>query len=154
MLAAEGTGVAGDAPLVRLKTLPFDVASVLVRHDELPFGPGLPDDGCAAGGQVAREGPATCSIGAQLAHRGACALSEAGIPTAPVCSKYEEWPRGRVLFDRAARRLVIRADRPEFLCLIADRSRIAASGAAILSDDHYQSVRHVPVSSTRGGAIP
>ena len=30
----------------------------------------------------------------RLAHRGARALREAGIPTAPIWSEYEEWPRG------------------------------------------------------------
>src|SRR5713226_2338208 len=58
----------------------------------------------------------------RLSRRGATALRAAQIPTAPVWSEYEEWPRGRVLYDCAARRFVIRADRqlhqPEFLRLI------------------------------------
>jgi len=85
----------------------------------------------------------------RLARRGTRALRADGIPTAPVWSEYEEWPRGRVLFDCAARRFVIRADkqlhRPEFVHLIADRFRITAADAAVLSDDHYRSVRSVPV---------
>jgi hypothetical protein len=84
-----------------------------------------------------------------LARRGAQALSEAGIPTAPVWSEYDEWPRGRVLYDPAARRFVILADmqlhRPEFVRLIADHFCIEALAANVLSDDHYQSVRRVPV---------
>jgi hypothetical protein len=40
-----------------------------------------------------------------LGRRGARALREAGLPTA-----HEEWPRGRVLYDRVAQRFVIRAD--------------------------------------------
>jgi len=46
-----------------------------------------------------------------LAQRGTQRLRAAGIPTAPVWSEYEEWPRGRVLYDCAARRFVMRADR-------------------------------------------
>jgi hypothetical protein len=83
-----------------------------------------------------------------LARRGARALREAGMPTAPVWSEYEEWPRGRVLYDRTARRFVIRADRqlhrPEFIQLIADRYGIDVAGAMVLPDDHYRSVRSIP----------
>ena len=85
----------------------------------------------------------------ELARRGARALRAAGIPTAPVWSEYEEWPRGRVLYDSVARRFVIRADsqlhRPEFIRLIAERFGIDANGATILPDDHYRSVRRVPL---------
>ncbi len=83
-----------------------------------------------------------------LARRGARALREAGIPTPPVWSEYEEWPRGRVLYDRTAQRFVIRADRqlhrPAFVRLIANHFGIAAESAIILPDDHYRSVRRVP----------
>jgi hypothetical protein len=86
----------------------------------------------------------------RLARRGARALRAAAIPTAPVWSEYEEWPRGRVLNDCVARRFVIRADRqlhrPEFIRLIADRFGIEAIGATILPDDHYRSVRRVPLA--------
>jgi len=47
----------------------------------------------------------------RLARRGARALRETGLPTAPVWSDYEEWPRGRVLIGRTAARFVVRADR-------------------------------------------
>jgi hypothetical protein len=76
----------------------------------------------------------------QLTRRGARALRQAGIPTAPVWPEYEEWPRGRVLYDRAARHFVVRADRqlhrPEFTGLIAARFHIDAAGATVLPDDH------------------
>jgi hypothetical protein len=85
----------------------------------------------------------------RLARRGARALREVGISTAPVWSEYEEWPRGRVLYDRTARRFVIRADRqlhrPEFMRRIADCFRFAVADATILPDDHYRSIRRVPV---------
>jgi hypothetical protein len=90
----------------------------------------------------------------RLARRGARALRESGVPTAPVWSEYEEWPRGRVLFDTSTRRFVIRADRqlhlPEFVHLIADRFGIAATKAAILPDDHYRSVRRLPLPAPYG----
>lgn len=80
--------------------------------------------------------------------RGARALRDAGVPTAPVWSEYEEWPRGRVLYDRAGQRFVIRADRqlhrPAFLQLIAGRFHIVVADAVVLADDHYRSVRRVP----------
>jgi len=88
-----------------------------------------------------------------LARRGASALRRAGIPSAPVWSEYEEWPRGRVLYDRTARRFVIRADRqlhgPAFVRLIAERFHIAADDALILPDEHYQSLRRVPVPASK-----
>jgi hypothetical protein len=84
----------------------------------------------------------------RLARRGAGALRAGGIPTAPDRSEYEEWPRGRVLFDRAALRFVVRADsqlhQPHFVRLIAGHFRIEATAATVLPDDHYRSVRSVP----------
>ena len=84
-----------------------------------------------------------------LTRRGARALHEARLPTAPIWSEYEEWPRGRVLYDRVARRFVIRADRqlhqPRLIRLIAEHFGIAMADATILSDDHYRSVRHLHV---------
>jgi len=87
----------------------------------------------------------------QLARSGTRALREAGIPTAPVWSEYEEWPRGRVLYDRMAKRFVIRADkqlhRPEFVRLIADRFCVGMNEVTVLSDDHYRSIRRLPIPS-------
>ena len=84
----------------------------------------------------------------ELARLGAHALSTRGIPTAPGWSEYDEWPRGRVLYDCLVQRFVIRADRqlhrPMFVRLIANHFRIAVESTAILSDDHYRSFRHVP----------
>src|SRR4051794_24175980 len=75
----------------------------------------------------------------ELARRSASALREAGIPAAPIWSEYDEWPRGRVLYDRTAQRFVIRSDRqlhrPPFVRLIAGRFRVAVESAMILPDD-------------------
>lgn len=88
----------------------------------------------------------------QLVQRGARALREAGIPTTPVWSEYEEWPRGRVLYDSTARHFVIRADRQlhqtGFVHLIADHFCIDTTTTTVMPDEHYQCVRRVPVRST------
>lgn len=85
----------------------------------------------------------------ELARRGPRFLRVAGIPTAPLWSEYEEWPRGRVLYDCAARRFIIRADpqlhRPAFVRIIADRFRFVTADASVLPDDHYRSIRRVPL---------
>lgn len=82
-----------------------------------------------------------------LARRGAAALRKAAIPTAPVWSEYEEWPRGRVLFDTKQQCFIVRADRqlhrPEFLHLIAQRFRLDMATLRVLADDHYRSVRQL-----------
>jgi hypothetical protein len=92
-------------------------------------------------------------VWSELAHRGPRLLRAAGIPTTPVWSEYEEWPRGRVLFDRPARCFVIRADRqlyqPALLRLITDHFRIAGANTRLLPDDHYRSIRPVPLPPSR-----
>ncbi|WP_159014578.1 hypothetical protein [Acidisoma sp. S159] len=89
----------------------------------------------------------------RLARRGAAALRTAGEPTAPVWSEYEEWPRGRVIFDCVARHFVIRADRqlhhPAFVRLITDHFCIEAAKATVLADDHYRSIRRVLTPEAR-----
>ena len=85
---------------------------------------------------------------ARLARRGAATLRTAGHPTAPVWSEYEEWPRGRVLYDCASWRFVIRADRQlhqlAFLRLIVSCFCINLALTNVVSDDHYCSIRQVP----------
>jgi hypothetical protein len=83
----------------------------------------------------------------------------AGMPSAPAWSEYEEWPRGRVMFDRRAGRFVVRADRQlhraPFLAMIAARFGFSAGEAVVVGDEHYRSVRVVPVPQTAlGGAMP
>ena len=108
----------------------------------------VPLDRASAYGDIMTVDTGHLEYWSDLARRGARALREAGMPTAPVWSEYEEWPRGRVLYDRVARRCVIRADRqlhrPELIQLIADRFGIEADKVAVLLDDHYQSVRSIP----------
>jgi len=84
-----------------------------------------------------------------LARRGTRALRAAGLPTSPIWSEYEEWPRGRVLYDRVERRFVIRADRqlhqPRLIRLVTGHFGLTMADATILSDDHYRSVRLLPM---------
>ena len=71
-----------------------------------------------------------------LARRKAVELRRDGIPTAPVWSEYDEWPRGRVLYDRAAQRYLIRpthTPQPEFVRLIAERFRIEGGNVTVPS---------------------
>jgi hypothetical protein len=90
-----------------------------------------------------------------LARRGPRRLRAQGFPTAPLWSEYEEWPRGRVLYDCAAQRFIIRADRqlhrPAFVRLIAERFRLVAEDASVLPDDHYRSLRRVPLPAAQLG---
>lgn len=89
----------------------------------------------------------------ELARRGAPALRTAGFPTAPVWSDYDEWPRGRVIYDCNREHFIVRADiqlhRPEFVRIIAERFRISGDCAEILRDDHYRSVRCLPTPEAR-----
>ena len=89
-----------------------------------------------------------------LAGRGGRSLSAAGISSVPIWSDYDEWPRGRVLYDGAARAFVIRADRQilgsAFLRLIVDRFYAPIKETQVFSDDHYRSVRRVPVVGCDG----
>ena len=54
---------------------------------------------------------ATSRAGRGLCRRGGGALRAAQLPTAPVWSEDDEWPRVRVLYHCAAQRSVVRADR-------------------------------------------
>ena len=47
----------------------------------------------------------------RLARMGATGLRRAGYPSAPVEGEYDEWPRGRIVFETAPGRFVIYADR-------------------------------------------
>ena len=57
--------------------------------------------------------------------------------------EYEDWPRGRIVFDRAKGRFILYADRrlllPETLDLIRKRFSIASENSIVETDQHYQS---------------
>lgn len=85
----------------------------------------------------------------ELAQRGAAGLRTAQIPPAPIWSEYDEWPRGRVMFDLAQARYVVRADRklhrPALLGLIVMAFGLGEQDYRVLPDEHYRSVRDVPL---------
>ena len=85
---------------------------------------------------------------AALARRRGSDLRAAGISSAPLWSDYDEWPRGRVLFDRTSSRFIIRADRqlrrPDRIARIARHFGFDPTSATILPDDHYRSTGRLP----------
>ena len=93
---------------------------------------------------------------AALARRSGSDLRAAGIPPAPLWSEYDEWPRGRVLFDRTSGGFVIRADRqlhrPDRVARIARHFCIESPSATILPDEHYRSTRRLPPAIDDGDA--
>jgi hypothetical protein len=56
--------------------------------------------------------------------------------------EYEDWPRGRIVFDQTKGRFILYADRklllPETLALIRKRFSIAAEDSVVETDYHYQ----------------
>ena len=93
---------------------------------------------------------------AALARRRGSDLRAVGIPSAPLWSDYDEWPRGRVLFDHTSSRFVIRADRQlhrhDRLARIARHFGFAPASAMILPDDHYHSTRRLPPAIDDGNS--
>lgn len=57
--------------------------------------------------------------------------------------EYEDWPRGRVVFDQLHARFIVYADRkllrPETIASITQRFALPADRTDIKSDSHYQS---------------
>jgi hypothetical protein len=57
--------------------------------------------------------------------------------------EYEEWPRGRIVFDRVEKHFILYADRklmlPGTIAQIQKRFAISANQAAVETDFHYQS---------------
>lgn len=83
----------------------------------------------------------------RLAALGAAELRRRGLPTAPVWSEYEEWPRGRVVHHVPSRRFVVYADRalrhPSWLGAILGRFGLPPDGFDLRGDPHYVSVRRI-----------
>ena len=81
----------------------------------------------------------------RLASRGAACLRAEGLPSAPLWSEYEEWPRGRVVFHLPTGRFTLYADkklqRRPIIGEILRRFSLPADRTDIRSDAHYVSVR-------------
>lgn len=60
-------------------------------------------------------------------------------------AEYEDWPRGRVVFDRKPERFIVYADRQAFPHAALIRVRFALPESAIFrTDAHYVHARRLP----------
>jgi hypothetical protein len=60
-------------------------------------------------------------------------------------SEYEEWPRGRIVFNFAAQRFVVYADRQAFIYGEKIRETFNLPDDAVFRTDlHYRSTKHLP----------
>lgn len=67
-------------------------------------------------------------------------------------AEYEEWPRGRVVFNAAQGQFIVYADRQiskSELQRVVDHFRIPMDGVVFMRDRHYQSTR--PLHPVSGG---
>lgn len=83
----------------------------------------------------------------KLSTIGASELRRRGLPTAPVWSEYEEWPRGRVVYHVPTGRFIVYADRQlrqaSWPDLVARWFSLPEGGFDLRSDLHYVSFRRV-----------
>jgi hypothetical protein len=67
--------------------------------------------------------------------------------------EYEDWPRGRIVFDRSRDLFILYADRklltPEMIARIASQFHLPAERTEVQSDFHYQSTEIPNGTSTR-----
>ena len=91
------------------------------------------------GDAISHEGHA--DLWDRLKTKGATRLRRDGYPLTPAFSEYDEWPRGRVVFDTRSDLFVIFADRrlqrPPFLLSICEAFRLVLRDAVVRSDEHY-----------------
>ena len=68
-------------------------------------------------------------------------------------SEYEDWPRGRIVFDRLRDLFILYADRklitPATIARIATQFHLPAERTEVQTDLHYQSPQPPNVPSTR-----
>lgn len=65
-----------------------------------------------------------------------------GYPVVIASTEYEEWPRGRVVYETMQRRFILYADRrlqrPEVIILIKKAFGLEQVETVVLSDSHYR----------------
>lgn len=70
------------------------------------------------------------------------ALRAAGLPAAIAVSEYDEWPRGRVVYEVSARRFMLYADRRlhgwEIIKLLRTTFGLQDATVAVRADPHYR----------------
>ncbi len=73
---------------------------------------------------------------------GGRALLAAGYPKSILSTEYDEWPRGRVVYETPANRFILYADRrlqrPEIVAALKSIFGIAAADVVVKSDLHYR----------------
>ncbi len=73
---------------------------------------------------------------------GSKALVGAGLPKSILFSEYDEWPRGRIVYDASANRFFLYADRdlqrPDIVAALKTIFGIAAAYVVVKSDLHYR----------------
>jgi len=74
--------------------------------------------------------------------RGAPWLTKSGFPPEIASTEYDDWPRGRVVYETVPKRFVIYADRrlqtPEIIDHLKNAFGLAAENAIVKSDAHYR----------------
>ena len=82
-----------------------------------------------------------------LADLGTAGLRALGKPTAPAESEYDDWPRGRVVFDSRRHLFVIYADShiqaDPYIIVVRQTFGLLSSATVTASDDHYARSRPV-----------
>jgi hypothetical protein len=73
---------------------------------------------------------------------GATRLAGLGYPTAIASTEYDEWPRGRIVYENPAKRFVIYADRrlqrPEVISALKSVFGLVEATVLVKSDAHYR----------------
>lgn len=71
---------------------------------------------------------------------GAAGLRAAGLPEAIAFSEYDDWPRGRVVFDSEALRFMLYADRrlqrPEIVARLVEAFGLSTADVVVRCDPH------------------
>ena len=87
-----------------------------------------------------------------LKRRGAGSLKRSGIPEAPAWYEYEEFPRGRVVYNRLTERFVVYIDvklnRLPFIQLIEFVFGLGDGTYEIAGDEHYRSTQFLLSSAS------
>ena len=93
-----------------------------------------------------------------LKRRGSASLKRSGIPEAPAWFEYEEFPRGRVVYNRTTDRFVVYVDaklrKASFIKLIEIVFGLGAGTYDIAGDEHYRSSQPLLMMTSEAGTTP
>ena len=69
-------------------------------------------------------------------------LVSSGYPTLIISSEYDEWPRGRIVYETLAKRFVLYADKrlqkPVIIKALKDAFGLNDAEVVVMSDQHYR----------------